>query len=429
MSGSVSPPLNSPAEDIEESSQPHDVTDEVTEAQKLVLQKSTNTVILDGELIQLGLCSIEPTVDGISYAPTKFICNKKFLTSVTPLQKFIFLRYINIAFNELTNLVPLENLHNLLVLNAGYNHITEFPVGKWPALTHLYLNHNRITELREMHMPRLQLLSLNNNQLTKLFNTSNGEPFLNGRDLPELHTLELAHNKLYLLDRASPDDLGAPISLKIQLPKLKALFLSHNALTSLATYKLYPKIRPINTLDELPADEEDEVSHKQRDVAKLSETEEPPSDANNQGESTELPPSVEEQVVEEEEEFVWIREENGSALGDLPQLSVLSLRANGLLDLDGLTYKAVPKLQYLNLREENGSALGDLPQLSVLSLRANGLLDLDGLTYKAVPKLQYLNLRENAIGLLDEVIKLAVLPRIQTLILLDFLHISCCTKS
>ncbi|KAF7233088.1 hypothetical protein EG68_10516 [Paragonimus skrjabini miyazakii] len=149
------------------------MTDEPTEAQKLVLQKSTNTIILDGELIQLGLCSIEPTVDGISYAPTKFICNsklyllyeyqppEKFLTDVTPLQKFIFLRCINIAFNELTNLVPLENLHNLLVLNASYNHITEFPVGKWPALTHLYLNHNRITELREMNMPRLQLLSLN----------------------------------------------------------------------------------------------------------------------------------------------------------------------------------------------------------------------------------------------------------------------------
>ncbi|KAF5394606.1 hypothetical protein PHET_10915 [Paragonimus heterotremus] len=375
MSDSVSPPLNSPAEDIEEPSQPHDVTDELTEAQKLVLQKSTNTIILDGELIQLGLCSIEPTADGISYAPTKFICNKKSLTDVTALQKFIFLRYINIAFNELTNLVPLENLHNLLVLNASYNHITEFPLGKWPALTHLYLNHNRITELREMNMPRLQLLSLNNNQLTKLFNTSNGEPFLNGRDLPELHTLELAHNKLYLLDKASPDDLGAPVSLKIQLPKLKALFLNHNALTSLATYKLYPRIRPINTLDELPADEEDEVSHKQNDVAKPSETEESISDANNQGESTELASPVEEQVVEEEEGFVWIREESGSALGDLPQLSVLSLRANGLLDLDGLTYKAVPKLQYLNLRE-------------------------------------------NVIGLLDEVNKLMALPRLQTLILL-----------
>ncbi|KAF8565906.1 hypothetical protein P879_09653, partial [Paragonimus westermani] len=217
------------------------------------------------------------------------------------------------------------------------------------------------------------------NHLTKLFNTSNGEPFLNGRNLPELHTLELAHNNLYLLDKASPDDLGAPVSLRIQLPKLKALFLNHNAFTSLATYKLCPKIRSVNMLDELPVVEEDnadDVSHKEHDVAKPPETDEAPPEENNQDESTELVPSVEEQVVGDEEEFVWIREENGSALGDLPQLSVLSLRANGLLDLDGVTYKAVPKLQYLNLRE-------------------------------------------NAIGLLDEINKLAALPRLQTLILLE----------
>ncbi|KAA3675197.1 uncharacterized protein DEA37_0007641 [Paragonimus westermani] len=303
---------------------------------------------------------------------------EKFLTDVTPLQKFIFLRYINIAFNELKNLVPLENLHNLLVLNASYNQITEFPVGNWPALTHLYLDHNRITELREVHMPRLQLLSLNNNHLTKLFNTLNGEPVLNGRDLPELHTLELAHNKLYLLDKASPDDLGAPVSLRIQLPKLKALFLNHNALTSLATYKLCPKTRFVNMLDELPTveDDADDVFHKEHNAAKPPETDAAPPEENNQGESTEIAPPLEEQVVGEEEEFIWIREENGSALGDLPQLSVLSLRSNGLLDLDGLTYKAVPKLQYLNLRE-------------------------------------------NAIGLLDEVNKLAAFPRLQTLILLE----------
>lgn len=83
------------------------------------------------------------------------------LTSVDLLETFIFLKHINLTFNELTDLRPLERLHNLRELNASNNHIAKFPVGNWPLMSVLDLSNNSITRLRQTYMPKLLVLNLN----------------------------------------------------------------------------------------------------------------------------------------------------------------------------------------------------------------------------------------------------------------------------
>ncbi|CAH8632784.1 unnamed protein product [Dicrocoelium dendriticum] len=336
-----------------------------------VRKQEPYTRSLDNHLIRISLCAIQPTVDGLSFAPSKFVCNNRLLSEVDALKKFIFLCQINIAFNELTDLTPLEHLHNLMILNASYNQIEQFPTGKWPRLTHLHLHHNRISQLRCMCMPRLKVLSLNFNRITRLYDPDTGEPFLTDHALPQLHTLELAHNRLYLLHTASSDDVSAPNALKIELSNLRALFLDHNALTTLAVYK---RTIPMST----EADTMEDISHNTDEVVQ--------AESNKQGS-----PGVM-HAKSEEDDF-----------GSNPKPAFSS---------DNIT-------EFDFVIDEDGSALGQLPQLSVLSLRANGMRELDGFTYASVPNLQYLNLRENMIASMKEVKKLRVLPSLETIILLD----------
>lgn len=147
------------------------------------------------------------------------------------------------------------------------------------------------------------------NNIRRLTEPETGAPFFTGENFPNLHTLQLAQNKLYLFDSA-PNDPSAPFTLDIRLPRLSALFLGGNSLTSLALYS-------IQLVPQTPTElSDDQIQVEERE------------------------PNREEIV----------KERDGSALGVLPELSVLNLRSNGLRDLDGLTLESVPRLQYLNLR-------------------------------------------------------------------------------
>ncbi|THD28769.1 Leucine-rich repeat-containing protein 23 [Fasciola hepatica] len=247
------------------------------------------------------------------------------LASVDLLETFLFLRHVNLAFNQLTDLTPLEKLHNLRELNASNNRIAKFPVGQWPSMTHLNLNNNAVAQLRHTCMPKLLILCLNNNQIRRLTEPETGAPYFTEENFPRLHTLQLAQNKLYLVD-STPNDPNAPNTLDIRLPRLRALFLGGNSLTSLAVYSR--QVIRQNT---------SELS----DEKSLSDETEP----------------VREEIVKERDQ---------SALGVLPELSVLNLRCNGLHELDGLTLETVPKLQYLNLRENFIDSMGEIEKLQQL---------------------------------------------------------------
>ncbi|VDP80889.1 unnamed protein product [Echinostoma caproni] len=233
---------------------------------------------------------------------------------------------VNLAFNQLTDLAPLERLHNLRELNAANNRITRFPVGQWPSVTHLNLNNNEISQLSHVCMPRLLVLSLNNNRIRRLNEPGSEAPYFTAEHFPRLHTLQIAQNKLYLLD-STPNDPNAPLTLDIQLPQLRALFLGGNALTSLAVYI--------------------------RQLTKVSPRE--LSEDQSQLDDQEL---IREEIV---------KERGRSALGILPELSVLNLRSNGIRELDGLTLETVPKLQYLNLRENMIDSMEEIEKLQPLN--------------------------------------------------------------
>ncbi|KAK4474876.1 hypothetical protein MN116_001988 [Schistosoma mekongi] len=315
---------------------------------KCVTEELSRTVTLDKEIISQSLCYVNETIDGLSYAPAKFICNDKMLTDINALRGFIFLRYINIGFNRLTNLRPLYGLINLIVLRAAYNEIEEFPCGNWPTLAHLDLSHNCIKELTTVNYPRLLVLLLDNNQLRRLTNQTDGLCCLNDHSVPKLHTLGLSHNLIETEDNITNDSNINITSIGLELKSLKALYLGFNKLISCGNYKL-------------------KGENLQTELIKY------PTDKIQQNYNY------------------------NSLIGYLPNLSVLHIRSTGLLNLDGITPECLPGLEYLNLRENQIGSLEEIKKLSSFqSLRTLILTDnpvYDVKDYRLEVRVLLLNLR------------------------------------
>ncbi|CAH8668285.1 unnamed protein product [Heterobilharzia americana] len=212
-----------------------------------ISEKSVESTALNKEIISSSLCCVSETIDGLSYAPTKFICNDKLLTNIDALKGYVFLRYINLGFNHLTNLKALSDLFNLIVLRAAYNEIEEFPCGNWPSLTHLDLRHNRIKKLTTVNYPRLMVLFLDNNQIRRLTNHTDGSCYFNNQSTPKLHTLGLSHNLIEIEDTAT-DGPRANITIGLELKNLKALFLGYNRIVSFGNYNLKSETQRIHLI-------------------------------------------------------------------------------------------------------------------------------------------------------------------------------------
>ncbi|CAH8646165.1 unnamed protein product [Schistosoma intercalatum] len=284
-----------------------------------VTEKSSESVSLNKEIISSSLCYVNETIDGLSYAPAKFICNDRLLTNIDALKGFIFLRYINVGFNRITNLRALYGLNNLIVLRASYNEIEEFPCGNWPTLTHLDLRNNCIKRLTTVNFPRLLVLFLDNNQLRSLTSQTDGSCYLNDYSVPKLHTLGLSHNLLEVEDTTITDS-NINIAIGLELKNLKALYLGYNKLISFGNYKLKN-----GNVQSLP----NELKYTTNDQKK--------------------------QIYN-----------YNSLIGYLPNLSVLHIRSSGLINLDGITPECLPRLEYLNVRENQIGSLEEIKKLSNL---------------------------------------------------------------
>ncbi|CAH8587780.1 unnamed protein product [Schistosoma turkestanicum] len=283
-----------------------------------VAENSSEIIYLDTELISSSLCCVNETIDGLSYAPAKFICNDKSLTNIDLLKRFIFLRYINIGFNRLTNLRPLYGLINLIVLRASHNEIEEFPCGNWPTLTHLDLSHNRIKKLTTVNYPRLLVLFLDYNQLRRLTSQNDGSCYLNDYSVPKLHTLGLSYNLIEAEDNTTNNSNVNIPTIGLELKNLKALYLGYNKLISFGNYKL--------------------------------------SGENVQKSSNELLDVIDNKI---EQDYNY-----NSLIGHLPSLSVLHIRSTELLNLDGITPECLPRLEYLNVRENRIGSLEEIKKLT-----------------------------------------------------------------
>ncbi|VEN38480.1 unnamed protein product [Callosobruchus maculatus] len=103
----------------------------------------------------------------------------------------------------------------------------------------------------------------------------------------------------------------------------------------------------------------------------------------------------------------------------LPNLKELSLHNNHLIDTSGVYPSSLEKL-YLNNNKivKINSNFSMLPNLTVLNLRENNVRKLSGFS-EHLANLVYLNVRGNKITKVRQFRKLAVLPKLETLILLD----------
>ena len=122
------------------------------------------------------------------------------------------LRAVDVSRNKLTDVSPDffdRSRTTLKKLGCGHNRIAKFPVGTFPALTHLVLTHNSLTEtpdltdyvcLKELDVsnnmistigplpPSLTTIDLQGNRVSELPDTI--------FSLKNLHTLDLSKNRL-----------------------------------------------------------------------------------------------------------------------------------------------------------------------------------------------------------------------------------------
>eukprot|EP00294_Goniomonas_avonlea_P001535 CAMPEP_0114566360 /NCGR_PEP_ID=MMETSP0114-20121206/14842_1 /TAXON_ID=31324 /ORGANISM="Goniomonas sp, Strain m" /LENGTH=301 /DNA_ID=CAMNT_0001752749 /DNA_START=53 /DNA_END=958 /DNA_ORIENTATION=+ len=167
---------------------------------------------LTKEEVEKGLSGVAKTVDGTSYALTRFAASGLALNSISVLKTFKHIRYIDVSNNFIVDLSMLEGLPYLLSLNARKNNMMSLKLPKLEFLQVLNVSENKLKAIDGLEAPMLRYLYLTGNHIATVA----------GLDaLEQLEKLELEKNKL-----KSAEGLG--------LPQLKTLTLANNALESVA---------------------------------------------------------------------------------------------------------------------------------------------------------------------------------------------------
>ena len=181
------------------------------------------------KVLSLGSVHDEPEDDGL--------LKGKGIKDITDLQYFKNLAFLDLSWLDITDISPLENLHNLsrLSLDSDKN-ITDFsPLAKMPTLIYLSCRNTNISDLSQFKgVKSLIGLFLDNNQI------SNISPL---KDLSNLEVVELSHNQI--IDISPLKDLS----------KLELVNLSYNQITDFSpinsniTDELNLDGNPITSLD------------------------------------------------------------------------------------------------------------------------------------------------------------------------------------
>ena len=173
---------------------------------------------------------------GLQFALTRFHCVDKDLTDIGLLAKYKYVRYVDVSGNSITDISCLQNLPNLLRLDAERNQIAEANLGNCPFLQILNLARNNIVSTSEFVYPYLRHLNLNFNQIESV---SGFDTF----KLDELRILELRGNQLCT-------------TANISLPKLEQLYLAANQITAIEGIEMMTSLvvlhlreNPIQSLD------------------------------------------------------------------------------------------------------------------------------------------------------------------------------------
>ncbi len=138
------------------------------------------------------------------------------ISDLVPLADMKNLQFLILHDNQITDLSPLAGLTNLRVLYLGVNRIRDLDLlAGLTNLTQLYMGSNQIQDLRPLSgLVNLEILSLRANQI------SNITPL---RSLQNLHTLYLESNRI--------SGANNTVSMLFAMPNLSRLYFSNNPLS------------------------------------------------------------------------------------------------------------------------------------------------------------------------------------------------------
>lgn len=151
---------------------------------------------------------------GLAHAYVKITAKNLKLTNIDILKKYPHLRYVDISHNNLIDFSSLNNLRDLLWLQANNNKSVTARLDEFPYLQVIDFSFNEIKSVIGIEHPLLEQLNLNDNHITSC------EGF-EAAKLPSLMTLQLRHNQL-------TTTLGIE-----NFRNLKHLFIANNEIQSL----------------------------------------------------------------------------------------------------------------------------------------------------------------------------------------------------
>ncbi|XP_015187655.1 PREDICTED: leucine-rich repeat and guanylate kinase domain-containing protein-like [Polistes dominula] len=201
--------------------------------------------IFTDRLIGLGSSFLTKSPESGLYILAKCIMRKMSLTDITVLYYHRYLQYIDLAHNNLTNLMPLGGIPYLMYLNASYNKLIDILNFTPPwYLTYVNLSHNHITQMCDLSsFWSIVRLDLSYNEIEVIFGLHN---------LKYLQYLNLSYNSIeYIenLDNLNIKELNLEgnciTSYKCNewdngiksLINLKTIILGYNKLSSLDFFK------------------------------------------------------------------------------------------------------------------------------------------------------------------------------------------------
>ena len=169
---------------------------------------------LTADMIKGGISMLCKTGDGLEVAYVKLVVQNRELTNVFILSTYIHLRYVDLSFNKLTSLYPLQNMRFLVSLRVTNNNLTSPQMSTFPFLQFLDLTGNPLKSTKGIKQKSLEKLILSQTQLESLDDMSS-------ENLPSLTHLSITNNALKKLDG-------------LELVSLKTLYAAGNKLRNLA---------------------------------------------------------------------------------------------------------------------------------------------------------------------------------------------------
>ncbi|XP_062473828.1 leucine-rich repeat-containing protein 23 [Pezoporus occidentalis] len=200
---------------------------------------------LTEEVLKEGLSLLCKTSNGLAHAYVKFEAKCKDLTDISLLESFVHLRYVDLSENKLQDLAPLSSLTHLLWLKVDGNLLSSACMQELPYLQVISFARNRIKGMEGITHPRLANLSMKGDKDPSPHSCAHRTlssgginslivSFFLWHSENKIQTaLGLSHDRLFSLQILELRRNKLKSTAGLSLPKLKALYLAQNTISSL----------------------------------------------------------------------------------------------------------------------------------------------------------------------------------------------------